>query len=535
MSNLNQSPRQRMISLMYLVLMALLALNVSNQVLDGFLLVNESLNANHENISLKLANSYKQFEKDYHLNPAEVGASRDKAQEAKELSKAMTLLLDTIKYDIIALTEDITVDSARNLPLKDIQGKDNFDIPTAYFIKNSTDGSGGKAEFLRKSIEQYKEKMISLIDPKMRHLIQPSLITNGSYINSDNEPQSWEMHNFYYNILVADLAIINNIRSEVRNLEFDIVKLLHESIRAEDYNYDHVNAKVVARSSYVFVGENYEAEIIVSAFDSTQTPEAYYKVGVDSLRASEIASAIKITGSGGKINLAIPAVKEGNFKFAGLIKLRNNMGVESEYPFSDEYIVAKPSLTVSARQMNVLYVGIKNPISISVPGVPRSEIVPVISCGELKPDPNSDDWIAMIPTGYRTANIKVSVKVNGQLKDMGFQQFRVKKLPDPIATIGNKNQGFISKELLKVAGGLEARMPDDFEYNLNFKVKSFIMTTQRGFTMIHATSKNSKITEEMIKNIDMTNRGQNVVFEDIIIEDPSGEERKLAPIVLSIN
>jgi len=535
MAQENLSPRQKMISLMYLVLMALLALNVSKEVLDGFLIVNESLHRNNDNFSLKIEQIYDSFERDFAINPEEVGPNWEKAQHARQLSKELLQYLDSIRIELISITEKIPEDSAKNINLYKLENKDNYDVPTRYFIGSSADGSTGKAGQLRLRMDDFRLQMMQLVDTRYQHKIESNLQTGGDYFNADHEKQNWELHHFYYNILVADLAIINTIISEVQHTEFDVVNALYDDITAEDFHYDHIAARVISKSNYLFMGENYEAEIIVSASDSTQTPEAYYKLGADSLALSELASAIKISGSGGKITLSIPAKEEGTQRFAGLIKLKNKQGDESIYPFSDEYIVARPSLTVSAKQMNVLYSGIENPISISVPGVPKNDILPVITSGELKPDKKTDGWIATVPAGYRTANIKVSVKVGNTYKEMGVQTFRVKKLPDPIATIANKNQGFVSKEILKVAGGLEARMPDDFEYNLSFKVKSFIMTTQRGFTMIHANSKNALLTDEMKKNIDMTNRGQNILFEEIIVEDPAGEERKLAPIVLSIN
>lgn len=520
---------------MYLVLMALLALNVSKEVLDGFLTINESLDRNNENFHRKIEQSYYLFEQDYESNPAEVGPFWDKAKEAKRLSSDLRKYIKDIQFELISITEGIPIDSVPNLKLGELQYKDNYDIPTRYFVGSSSDGSGGKAGELRKRIDEYKLSMLKLVDVKYLHKIQENLVTDGIYVNADDDIQNWEMHHFYYNILVADLAILNNLIAEVQHTEFDVISSLYESISAEDYHYDNINARVISKSNYIFTGENYEAEIIVSAYDSSQTPEAYYRPGIDELKAEDISKAIQLVGSGGKISLVIPATTEGVQKYAGLIRVKNKLGEVMEYPFYDEYVVARPSITISAKHMNVLYIGVDNPLSISVPGIPRENLILSISCGALRPDRDSDDWIAEVPSGYRVATVKVSAKVDQKIKEMGVQNFRVKKIPDPIATIANRNQGFVDKNLLKVAGGLEARMPDDFEYNLQFKIKSFIMTTQRGFTLIHATGKGSLLTEEMKANIEMTNRGQNIIFEDILAEDPSGAERKLAPIILSVN
>jgi hypothetical protein len=185
--------------------------------------------------------------------------------------------------------------------------------------------------------------------------------------------------------------------------------------------------------------------------------------------------------------------------------------------------------------MNVLYIGVENSVSISVPGIPTENLLPKISFGTLKQSSWNNDWIAEVLPGYRQVTISVSALINGVYKEMGVQRFRVKKLPNPTALVANKNKGFIDKELLIAAGGVIAKMPDDFEYDLSFKIVSFIMTIQRGFNVHHFKATNEKFTEEMIKQIMTSNRGQNILFEDIIAQDPVGDKRHLAPIILSIN
>lgn len=531
----NETPRQKMISIMYLVLTALLALNVSKEVINAFLVVNESVVINNENFAKKIRQTYDTFEKDYNYNPTEVGPFWEKAKEARMMSSDLMEYIETLKYEVISYTEKISLDSAKAIQLTDIQAKDNYTEPTNYFIGNSNDGSAGKAGELRIKLEQFRTQMTELVDERYRHKIRLGLETNGVYYDADKQLQNWEMHQFYYTILVADIAILNNLIAQVYNAEYDIVKNLYEAISAEDYNYDNVNVKVLARSNYVFVGDSYEAEIVIAAYDTSQNPEAYYLPGIDSLAVEEIPNAINLSSSNGKINVNIPATRAGVQKFAGIVRVANNLGDLEEYHFSDEFIVAKPSLTVSATKMNVLYVGVDNNISISAPGVPEEKLMPTISIGSLERIPNSEEWNANVPVGYRQATIKVSALVNGTMKEMGIQKFRVKKLPDPVATIANKSQGFINRDLIVAAGSIVPKMPNDFEYDLSFKVQSFMMTVQRGFTVLHYKAKDGDLTEEMVNQIRIMNRGQNILFEDIVAVGPDGDERSLSPIVFSIN
>ena len=118
---------------------------------------------------------------------------------------------------------------------------------------------------------------------------------------------------------------------------------------------------------------------------------------------------------------------------------------------------------------------------------------------------------------------------------MGSENFRVKKLPDPVPTIANKKDGFVSRDILIAAGNIAAKMPDDFEFNYSFEIISFKMTLQRGFTVYHYDSKNSKLTDEMIAQIKNTNRGQGILFEEITARGPDGADRLLSPLSITIN
>ena len=167
-------------------------------------------------------------------------------------------------------------------------------------------------------------------------------------------------------------------------------------------------------------------------------------------------------------------------------------------------------------------------------GIPNESMTPTISCGTLKRDPSGNDWIVNIPPGHRDAVIKISATINGIKRNMGSKKFRVKNLPDPVATIGGKNSGVINRKIMIAAGTISPKMPDDFEFDHFFVISSFTMTIQRGFKVYNFNSKNSYLTTEMIEQINKTNRGQKIVFENIVAIDPYNISRTLSPIVLTI-
>ncbi len=535
MAGVKETPRQRMIAMMYLVMMALLALNVSKDVINAFVVVNENILETNLNFSQKLQDIYTNFEKNYQLNQIKVKPFWEKAKEAKLHSSEIVKYINDIRYELISKTEGISIDSAKNVSVKELRKKDNYTIPTNYFMGNSDDGSDGVSKELKDKINEYRQKMLKLVDPKNLDNVNLGLITEGPYYNADGKEQNWEIHFFYNTILAADIPILNKIISDIYNAEFDVVNLLHKSIGQGDFKFDRIEAKVLPKSNFVFIGDEYYAEIIVAAYDTTQSPEVYYSKNIDYLPVTQYKQATLLDSKTGKIIINFPARSEGIKKYAGFVRAKTGTGIVNDYHFNTEYVVAKPSYTISAKKMNVFYIGVGNPVSISISGIPKENLTPSISCGTIKRDPFNDDWIVNIPPGFTEAIINISANINGVKREMGSKIFRVKRLPDPIATIANKNSGVINREIMIAAGTLSPKMPADFEFDHSFVISSFTMTIQRGFRVYHFNSNNSYLTDEMIEQIKRTNRGQNIVFENIVARDPDGIDRSLSPIVLTIN
>lgn len=529
MGSTKETPRQKMISIMYLVFISLLALNVSKEVLNAFIVVNESTLITNENLARKMTDIYATFEKRYQLNPNEVKPFWTKAQDVKLLSREMVDYIEKIRTEIISKTEGITIESAKNISIKDLKFKDNYDKPTNYFMGSSGDGSKGKARELKDKINEYRQKMLGMIDSKHRGSMKFGLLTDGIYHDANGKKQNWEQYNFYYTVLAADITILNKFITDVYYTEFDVLNYLLESINSDDFQFDKVEAKVLPKSNYVFIGDDFSAEIIVAAFDTSQYPEVFIMNG------SNYVPVFQNENNYGKIFVNIPARAEGIKKYEGYVSVKSGTGDINKYPFSGEYIVAKPTLTVSAIKMNVLYVGIDNPVSISVPGIPRENLVPTISSGTIKPDSKSIDWLVNVPSGPKDAFVNVSTNINGVISKVGSIKFRIKNFPDPIASVANKTDGQINKSILLAAGSVVSKMPNDFEYDISFKVVSFKMSIQRGINVHHFTASSERFTEEMIDQIKITNRGQKIWFENIIVRGPDDIERQLSPIVLTLN
>jgi len=532
MAGYKETPRQKMIGMMYLVLTALLALNVSKQILDAFIVVNESMEVTNVNFSKKLDNTYSKFEKQYNSNPSKVGPYWEKAEKAKKLSAALEKYIDSLKYVIIQRTDGISFDSAKKTPLNKVQRVDNYNEPTNFFLGTSEDGSLGEGKVLKAKIEAYKKQMLDLVAPKSRNTIKMGLETDGIYENATKQKQNWIQHNFYHTILAATVTILNKIKAEVYNAEFDVVNHLLSAISADDYKFDAVHAKVIPQSRFVFSGEEYEAEVLVAAYETKGKPIVRYQMGTDSLTPGMFAGAREMVGEGGRVTIKFPAGGEGLQKYAGFIELLDPSGVMQKYHFHEEFTVAKPVVTISPTNMNVFYRDIDNPVSISVPGG-AERIEPSINVGNIVKD--GKDWVVRnLPANApnQRCTVKVNAVFQGKPKLMGQMEFRIKTVPDPVAKIANVHEGVVAKEDLLANPYLLAIM-ENFDFKLTFNVVSFKFSSNITGDIVDIDCRGSKLPDEVIKTISKARRGHRIYFEEIKVKGP-GQERKINGVILKV-
>ncbi|MEI6122075.1 MAG: gliding motility protein GldM [Bacteroidota bacterium] len=534
-TNCPETPRQRMISMMYLVLTALLALNVSKEILDSFLIVNESLITTNENFTKKIELTYSQFDKQLQINKVKVQSYWDRAQQARKLSKEMVAFIEKTKVEVIAAESKKTVEECKDIDLRSVGQRDRYVEGTRYFIGNSETGANGKAAELRKRIEDYKTAMLNLIDPKNRTSMNLGLDTKGPYKNASGRTQNWEMHNFYYTILVANVVILNKLIAEVKNAEFDVVNRLLVDISGLDFKFDQVGAKVVARSNYVLTGETFEADIFVAAYDTKQTPEIIVGSAVDSITHVISGEQMKVEGLNGVGKLKMSAGAPGVRQFGGLIKIKGADGTLKEYPFNSEYVVGTPSATISPTKMNVFYIGVDNPVSISVPGASNEQVTATITGGggTISKVPGNGLYVVKVSTqGECTVN--VSAKMGATSRSMGSMKFRVKRIPDPVAYVGGSRGGPIPKSSLLAAGGVIPKM-DGFDFDVYPTITSFTLAIVKGGDYFPASTNGAKFSSQMIQMLNSVTKGQKVFIEDIKARLPDGTTRNLGAITLKVN
>lgn len=516
-TNCPETPRQRMISMMYLVYTAMLALNVSAEILNAFVTVGDSVEVSNNLIASKVEGSYIAFENAYNGNPGKVGENWAKAQEVRKKTKVMLDYIDNIKYELHAMTDGLKGGVAESKKLLAEKGfsaivkKDNYNEPTRYFLAGTEDGSAGKALELRKKIEAYQADMLSYVSSEAykKQLKSMQIQTEGTWKNAAGQSLNWQQYNFFHMIITADMVLLNKFKSEIQNAEMDLVNHLYSQISADDFKFDQVVARVLPKSTYIIQGGQYEADVIVAAYDSK----------------SELRGEVRgqnIVGDSGMLKLKFGAGALGQQKYKGTIFVKKETG-EVPYEFESEYFVAAPSATISPTNMNVFYIGVDNPVSISVPGANSKDIVATVSGAGATLTKVKDGEYTVKVTKQETCQINVKAKIGGKEMDMGTMKFRTKRIPNPIAMVGKQQGGKIDKDVLAAQGGLRVEK-GDFDFPVTYRIASFKVQIIGGGDAKPATTvTGAKFPPDIIAQIKKARRGTKVYLEDITAVGPVGE------------
>lgn len=535
MAGAKETPRQKMIGMMYLVLTAMLALNVSRDILNSFVTMDESLVVTKQNFAQKSETIYSDFEKAKADDPKKAGEYFDKAMIVKDKTDKLVEFIEEARTELIHKLDGVPLEEAKNMSAKDISAKDNYDVPTHYLCgTDESKGSNGKANEIKVMIEEYKEEMRNLLDEKDRDSIQLGLDMGVGYNPITKMNQTWEIRNFYHNVAVAAVALLNKTIIEVKNAEAEVISKLKEYIGAEDFRFDVIEAKVIPESNYILSGSDYKADIFVAAYSSTQDPT----VEIGNLDTSTLifkGEPKLIEGKEGKVQYVEKAAGLGEREYKGVINIKKPNGTIKKYPFSSKYFVARPSATISADRMNVMYRGIPggNPVSVSVPGVPAGEENISVQGATYKR--NGAGKYSVSPGTANRVTISVFAEVGGQRSRMGVQEFRVMNIPPPVPKVAGKQGGAIAKGLLKSMPFVVAELEDFLFEGIKYNVTSFTFSTTINGLIADAPCYGNRLNAKAIGLLDRTQRGQKIYFDDIKAKGPDGRTRTLPSVILKLN
>jgi gliding motility-associated protein GldM len=513
-----------MIGMMYLVLTAMLALNISKEILNAFVLVDETLVTSTKNTMMTIESDYSHLKKqEIILGEAKVRDALASAEKLRNASDEMVQYIEKLKSELLKESDksDLNPDG-KPKEANDVKSKDNYSKPTNFFINQ------GNAVKLKNEVLKYREFLLSLVHEGNKEAYKTAIGLNvdDNFLNKDKKLEPWEIHSFQGTILIASVTILNKMVGEVRNAEALILKQIIANIGAQDFKFDKIEGRAIPNSRMVFSGDNYEADIIVAAYDSKSDPEVFYKMGIDTLRDADITSANKLTGEKGVVKLKIAAGGNlGEQKYAGVIRVKGPDGIAKSYGFKDKYAVIKPSATVAADKMNVLYSGIDNPLSISAPVDPTKLTLSMPGCNVTSA--GAGKYSVAVPANLigKTVTATVNASLDGKSQVMGATEFRVKSVPSPRPSIGGGIYGGKrTKADITANSFLTASMGEDFVYDLKWNITSFkVIFVVRNMEEAPVVISGNRFSDELIKKINAATSGTVISFTDIKAKSSAGE------------
>ncbi|MDH6307853.1 gliding motility-associated protein GldM [Dysgonomonas sp. PFB1-18] len=516
-----QMTRQKMINLMYLVFIAMLALNVSTEVLDGFVLINDNLQETIKVAEDRNNRIYADIEAASESNP-------QKAEEFFNDAKALKLETDSLFNYIQSLKLKIAQKSdGEDADINNLESKDNIDASTDVIISPV----GGQGNKLKKDIDEYRESVLKHItDSAKQDIVRRTLSTEPS-ARAKKDGKTWLQASFERMPSIAAITFLSELQANVRQAEGEVLNVIAQNIDMKDLRVNSLNAYVVPQSNMVMRGTTYKANIIMAAVDTTQD----LRIVINGKELPTEKKGLYEFGVG----------TPGNFEFSGYIELMDRLGNPLRREFTQKYTVMEPMATIAPLLMDVLYVGIGNDVSISVPGVATSNVTArVVEGGTLTPK-SGGIWTAQ-PAAANIGKkfiISVSANVNGVNQQIATKEFRIRALPDPLPYIEYADQngnlrkfrkGPLARATILNTRELKASI-DDGVLDIQYKVLSF--TTLNVDAMGNATkemSNGANFSDRQLDQIRRMQRGGQIFITGIKARGPDGD-RDLYSMDVRIN
>lgn len=538
-----ETPRQKMIGMMYLVLTALLAMNVSKQILQGYLSVNESLVKSGQNLEENNGRVTKAFQGSLSGNAA-AKPYYEKAMEAQKQIKEVSDYIKELKAVIIAHVEPTALQNekiADTLNLRRMDKIDDYDGPSHVLgLGEPKQPEKGKhtAYELKQKMTGLHDKLVALVDnmqkdTKTKFLEDDyqgikkkfaSIKPTDSNRDEDGVKYNWEMDNFYHLPLAAVVCNLNKFQTDLKNVEAEVLQVFSGASGKLAIKFDAIKARVVAPSSYIAAGQPYEADIFLAASSSKLAAgDMEILVGVDSTAAASGAKGTIVPVVGGEGKYSVGTGGEGDQEYKGVIKYKNPDGTFKYYPFTGAYKVAKSGASVSADQMNVFYAGVPNPVTAAAAGISPADISVSASGAGVRVTPKGAGKYEFNFTGVGECMVSVSAKTKDGVKSQGPPiKFRVKPLPKPELKIGGK---YAPQEMKKGELGMVSGLgagANGFDFQANFVVMSYEVTGKaRGKLMQEAGTGNnlSGAAAVILKGADVGSK----IYIDAKVKGPDGK------------
>ena len=557
------SPRQRMINMMYLVLTALLALNVSKEVLNSFFEVNLGIVKTTEGIHKKNIDTYAGFEAA--SNQEKVKNYKNLANRVKPISSELVEKIQKMKYSLVLKTDGEVFLGQHKDSLGEEIKENIFDVEYDSLVytdkikkiaylgrKDARQTSGelfnpenktnlpridgiGEATHFKNKIEEFRQLLLSILktaedsswiaagssDKLIRDINKNLKIKDDNAYGEKGNEVTWEKYNFYDMPAVGALTLLSKWQADVKNMEAEVISFLAKNIDANSLKFTSAMATTIPSSNFVLVGDEFKSKIFLTAFDETANPEIligdYDSLPDGTYQFKGDPEVVPVVNGQGQYTVKGTRVGPQNYK--GLIKILQDDG-DQYYPFKGEYIVANKSWAVSPTQMNVLYANdIENPIKVSVAGYQPQDIKVSIksSDGSLQTVNRKKGEYIVKPLQSRVGKeVAISVSVinrEGRTQSIGKSVFRVKNVPGQTINARYSSGQYGKNKVL--ANSFSSKIKD-FDFPIKFSVSEFTVVCI-GSKRVEKKVKGYKLSEAAKVEINKLEKGQTVLFKDFVV------------------
>ncbi len=529
------SPRQRMINMMYLVLTALLALNVSKEVLEAFAKMDNSIEYAYGDKYVSNEKQYQDFKIRAEKNPEKFQEWYMHALNVQRESKEILDSIQSVKNKIELLAGGY---DKYGMLVK----KDDKDLVKKLLVKDPSEkGAYGYGVMLVNAREKYKNFLLSLDslniylgnDSKVKDRIN-QILTTDDVDEDPTDPKaavSWQDSQYNGHVPIAVMAFMAQMKLDVGSLEGEILELLQKKIGQSSITVNSQIGVVKAPKQTIMLGDSFKARVFIAGVDTNQLPTfSLYKHDSKGNRI-ESTPYDTLVNDGSEGIFSMKPTRQGTYFFGGDIVIQSEEG-EKIYPFLQEYRVDAPLSVISPDKMNVIYTEVVNPLSISVPGYSSDELqlYSDFSGCKIKSIKNGsyEAVIAKKQKGknrQKTMNLFIKDKSTGKLVGEKVT-FRIKNVPPPKPSVRKIfGSGDLTTQELGTAAGIRAKL-ENFDFELSFEITSFKYT----YPTNTGSSKTIKIegwrfTPELKGQFNGLKPGQTINFTDFEYKIKGSKEK----------
>lgn len=501
--SLPKEPRQKMINIMYLVLTALLALNVSSEILNAFRTVNRSLESTNITVNQSTATIMKSLEEKTQDPQTKERATPWFAKAGLVVSTSQKLYdyIESLKNQILTKAGGKAGDPS--VPFKE----DNLDIVTKMMVK---DGEGKKLKTL---LEQYS-KDIRGIDHEIDSSFSTPFVDVSNPPGRDGKTKDWEISYFHMVPTIAGLTILSKFQNDIKTAENKVVTFCHQKVGEVKVVFDSYAAIVGQNSNYLMPGQELEIKAGIGAFSKAAQPTI--NINGSNVAIGDEGFALTKINAGGVGSHTVP-VRISFFN--------QTTGKDEVKEVKVDYVVGSANASIALDEMNVLYIGWDNKVTIAASGGGDDKVqASITGGGGSLVKVGNGKYIAKVNSV--TDDCRITVSVDGKL--MGASDFRVRTIPDPVATVG----GVMSNENMP-AGQFKAQTGvgafiKDFPLNIKYSVVSFTLTADNADGYIDEAPCTGNIwSPKALSIIRGLAPGRTVSIENIRAIGPDGRTRKI--------